>query len=61
MFSLLAASGNAGCFIMPWLVGVMAEETGRLNWGLASAVVCPVAMAAVLLWLRARTSPTAPK
>jgi len=54
MFAALAASGNVGCFIMPWIIGVVAERTGALNIGLATTTLCPAAMIAVLLWLRAR-------
>jgi len=56
MFALLAACGNAGCFVMPWIVGGMAERTGRLDWGLATAALCPIIMAAVLLWLGAQST-----
>ena len=54
MFGLLAAFGNAGCFAMPWLVGVTAEQTGRLDWALAAAGVCPVLMAAAVVWMVTR-------
>ena len=47
MFGLLAASGNAGCIVMPWLVGAVAERNG-LNWGLATTMVCPLIMVVIL-------------
>ena len=58
MFGLLAASGNAGCFAMPWIVGVLADATGRLDWALASTLLCPILMAAVLLYLATRPAAT---
>ena len=53
MFALLAAFGNAGCFVMPWVVGIVAGVSA-LNVALATAAVCPVAMTAVLWWMRSR-------
>lgn len=47
MFGVLAAGGNTGCMIMPWVVGAVAERTS-LSWGLASMTVCPLIMVAVL-------------
>jgi len=54
MFALLAAAGNAGCFAMPWVIGVTAARTGRLDLGLSSAALCPVLMIGCLLWLKRR-------
>ena len=48
MFALLAAVGNAGCFTMPWLVGIIAQVSA-IRIGLAVAGACPVLMG-VLLW-----------
>ena len=56
MFGLLAAFGATGCFVMPWIVGVIAERAGRIDWGLAAVALCPVAMAGVLLWMGTRRS-----
>jgi len=62
MFGLLSGVGNLGCVVMPWVVGVtaaVAEERGgssaaeSLRWGLATVIVCPVAMT-VLLAVMAR-------
>jgi len=54
MFALLAASGNAGCFMIPWLVGLAAEAT-TLRYGLAMAALCPAVLALLLMVLgRAR-------
>jgi len=50
MFALLAASGNAGCFMIPWLVGLAAEAT-TLRYGLATAALCPAVLALLLVAL----------
>jgi len=47
MFALLAASGNMGCILAPWAVGLVAERS-RLDYGLATAALCPIMMAGVL-------------
>jgi len=57
MFAMLAAAGNVGCSIMPWVIGVVAEQTGKLNVGLAATGLCPIATVLVLMWMSARTSP----
>lgn len=59
MFALLAASGNAGAILMPWLTGLVADHAS-LRWGLATATLCPLLMIACLLYMRARTTPDAP-
>jgi len=51
MFGLLAAAGNIGCFIMPWLVGVVSEQTG-LVYGLASITACPALLLVIVLRMR---------
>jgi fucose permease len=48
MFALLAASGNAGCVMMPWVIGVVAQH-GTLNLGLATTALCPAALGIVLI------------
>lgn len=53
MFGLLAAFGNTGCFLMPWVIGVVAQHS-NLNWGLATAAIAPAAMAGVLVWMWTR-------
>jgi fucose permease len=53
MFGLLAAFGNLGGILMPWLVGVTSDWSS-LRLGLATSTACPLLMAFVLLWLRRR-------
>jgi len=48
MFGMLAAFGNFGGVFMPWVVGVTADMTGRMNWGISLAVLCPLGMIALL-------------
>jgi len=55
MFGLLAAFGNLGGILMPWLVGVTADRSS-LRLGLATSTACPLLMALVLLWMRHRTA-----
>ncbi len=55
MFALLAALGNLGGMVMPWIVGAIADAEGsNLRYGLLTATLCPVIMALLLLWLRGR-------
>jgi nitrate/nitrite transporter NarK len=51
MFGLLAAIGNLGGILMPWLVGVTSDRSS-LRLGLATSTACPLLMAFVLLWLQ---------
>ena len=53
MFGLLAAFGNLGGILMPWLVGVTADRSS-LRLGLATSTACPLLMAFLLLWLQRR-------
>jgi len=53
MFSLMTASGNAGCFVMPWLIGVVAQHTS-LPWGLAVTMLCPALLAVIVLGMAPR-------
>ena len=53
MFGLLAAFGNLGGILMPWLVGVTSDWSS-LRLGLATSTACPLLMAFVLLWMRHR-------
>ncbi|HPO15157.1 MAG TPA: MFS transporter [Candidatus Hydrogenedentes bacterium] len=41
MFGMLAASGNAGCLILPWLIGFLAEHS-TLQYALAAGTLCPL-------------------
>jgi len=54
MFALLAAAGNAGCFAMPWLVGIIAEHS-RLVLALALVAACPAAIIGLLVNFRDQT------
>jgi len=51
MFGLLAAFGNLGGVLMPWLVGVTSDRSS-VRLGLATSTACPLLMAFVLLWLQ---------
>jgi fucose permease len=51
MFGLLAAFGNLGGILMPWLVGVTSDWSS-LRVGLATSTACPLLMAFVLLWMQ---------
>ena len=51
MFGLLAAFGNLGGILMPWLVGVTADWSS-LRLGLATSTACPLLMAFVLMWMQ---------
>ena len=55
MFGLLAAFGNLGGILMPWLVGVTSDSLS-LRLGLATSTACPLLMAFVLLWMRRRSA-----
>jgi len=57
MFATLAAFGNSGCFVMPWVIGVVAGRSG-LHWGVGSSAVAPLMLLAVIAWI-ARQSRTA--
>ena len=43
MFGVLAAFGNLGGILMPWLVGVTADWSS-LRLGLATSTACPLLM-----------------
>lgn len=53
MFALLSAAGNGGCFVMAWVVGIVATYS-NLNLGLAMTALCPAALVFVLIWMGAR-------
>jgi fucose permease len=50
MFGWLAAVGNLGGILMPWLVGVVADRWS-LRLALATSTACPLLMACALVWL----------
>ena len=53
MFGLLSASGNVGCFVMPWVIGVLSEAS-TLRYGIAATTLCPLITIMLLLWMRPR-------
>ncbi len=53
MFGILASLGNLGGMVMPWVVGSVADASD-MRWGLLTAIVCPISMVLLLLWLRGR-------
>jgi fucose permease len=55
MFGLLAAFGNLGGLLMPWLVGLTADRSS-LRLGLVTSTACPLLMALVLLWIQRQPS-----
>jgi len=54
MFAALAAMGNAGGILMPWIVGWIGDLVS-LHWGLAVSALAPLLMLPVVLILK-RTS-----
>lgn len=53
MFGALAALGNAGGIVMPWVVGAVADVSD-LRWGLAVSALAPALMLPLVLALRRR-------
>jgi MFS family permease len=53
MFGALAAVGNAGGIVMPWMVGFVADRAG-LAIGLALAAIAPALLIPLVLWMRAQ-------
>jgi fucose permease len=51
MFGALAALGNAGGILMPWVVGWVADRSD-LRWGIAVSVIAPVLMLPLLKGMR---------
>jgi fucose permease len=47
MFALLAGSGNFGCLVMPWIIGMVAEGTS-LRTGLLAGSLAPLALLVIL-------------
>lgn len=54
MFGVLAAFGNAGGIVMPWVVGAAADWRD-LHWGLAASALAPAVMLPLVLALRGST------
>lgn len=48
MFGLLTAFGNAGCSLIPWLVGIISEYSD-LRMGLLAVTLCPAGMLVLLV------------
>lgn len=48
MFAVLTAFGNAGCSLIPWLVGIIIEFSD-LHIGLLAVTVCPAGMMVLLV------------
>jgi fucose permease len=53
MFSLMAAGGNIGCFLMPWIIGILARYL-PLPLSIASAALCPLFLAVILIAAKTR-------
>ena len=56
LFAALAIGGDVGCTAGPWLVGMLANATGRLQNGLLFAIVFPVIMLAACIRLKNKSS-----
>ena len=54
MFAALAALGNAGGILMPWVVGWVGDLSS-LRWGLAGSVFAPLFMLPIVLVLKSRS------
>ena len=52
MFAALAAMGNAGGILMPWIVGWIGDLV-NLHWGLAVSTLAPLLMLPLVLILKA--------
>ncbi len=50
MYAALAAAGNAGAVVMPWIVGWVTDHA-TMAWGLATAIGAPLLMGVVLLMM----------
>ncbi len=55
MFGALAALGNAGGIVMPWLVGWVADHSD-LRWGLATSAIAPALLVPLVLAMRRHRS-----
>ena len=54
MFAALAALGNAGGIVMPWVVGWIGDLSS-LRWGLAVSAFAPLLMLPLVLVLKFRS------
>ena len=54
MFAALAALGNAGGIVMPWVVGWIGDLSS-LRWGLAVSALAPLLMLPLVLVLKSRS------
>ena len=54
MFAALAAIGNAGGIVMPWVVGWIGDLSS-LRWGLAVSALAPLLMLPLVLVLKSRS------
>ena len=54
MFAALAAVGNAGGIVMPWVVGWIGDLSS-LRWGLAVSAFAPLLMLPLVLVLKSRS------
>jgi fucose permease len=58
MFAILAAGGDIGCSVVPWMVGFVAESTGinaeqyGLRLGILIASFLPIIAFCCLIWIR---------
>ena len=50
MFAVLTAFGNAGCSLVPWLVGLITAQSD-IHIGLLAVAVCPAGMMVLLVWM----------
>ncbi|HUT37636.1 MAG TPA: MFS transporter [Planctomycetota bacterium] len=53
MFALLAALGNFGGIVMPWLVGAVADAT-TVSWGIATGTIPALLLLGLLAWMGRR-------
>ncbi len=53
MFGLLGVCGNAGCVVMPWIVGFVATQSS-LRHGMMAILACPIVMISLLFWTAGR-------
>lgn len=58
MFAALAAAGNLGCFVMPWVIGAVAD-VASLRYALALNALCP-ALLILAVQVAGRSAPKNP-
>jgi fucose permease len=59
LFALLSASGNTGCVVMPWIVGIVAEKSG-LHTAIASVSSATIVILVLLAVFAGRTGAQRP-